>query len=139
MKGMSHMDVLNTAHVLRHLWETLPKYLRAKWTERSNRTKSAKGRIADFQEFSQFVREQPDLATDPVFSEQCVSKPNHDEKDRGTRLKFTRKPLKKGKGRNLATGVNQEDSNQQTVVCSLCKKPHTLRLCSRDETVLRLL
>ena len=95
------MDVLNTAHVLRHLWETLPKYLRTKWTERSNRTKSAKGRIADFQEFSQFVREQADLATDPVFSEQCVSKPNHDETDRGTRLKFTRKPLKREKGETL--------------------------------------
>ena len=82
MKGMSHMDDLNTAHVLRHLWEKLPKYLRSKWTERNNKTKSAKGRIADFEEFSQFVREQADLATDPVFSEQCFSKPNHDEKRR---------------------------------------------------------
>ena len=27
MKGMSHMDDLNTAHVLRQLWEKLPKYL----------------------------------------------------------------------------------------------------------------
>ena len=69
--------------------------------------------------------------TDPVFSEQCVSKPNHDEKDRGTHLKFTRKPLKRGKGTNLATGVNQEDSNQQTVVCSLCKKPHNLNECEQ--------
>ena len=122
---------LNTAHVLRQLWEKLPKYLRTTWTERNNRTNSAKGRIADFEEFSQFVREQADLATDPVFSEQCVSKPNHDEKDRGTRLKFTRKPLKRGKGTNLATGVNQEDSNQQTVVCSLCKKPHNLNQCEQ--------
>ena len=37
--------------------------------ERNNKTKSAKGRIADFEEFSQFVREQAELATDPVFSE----------------------------------------------------------------------
>ena len=66
-----------------------------------------------------------------MFSEQCVSKPNHDEKDRGTHLKFTRKPLKRGKGTNLATGVNQEDSNQQTVVCSLCKKPHNLNECEQ--------
>ena len=128
---MSHIDDLNTAHVLRQLLEKLPKYLRTKWTERNNRTKSAKGKIADFEEFSQFVREQADLATDPVFSEQYVSKPNHDEKDRGTHLKFTRKPLKRGKGTNLATGVNQEDSNQQTVVCSLCKKPHNLNECEQ--------
>ena len=53
------------------------------------------------------------------------------KKDRGTRLKFTRKPLTREKGTNLATGVNQEDSNQQTVVCSLCKKPHNLNECEQ--------
>ena len=89
-------------------------------------TCESKGRIADFEEFSQFEHKQADLATDPVFSEQCVSKPNHDEKDRGTRLKFTR-----GKETNLATGVNQEDSNQQTVLCSLCKKPDNLNECEQ--------
>ena len=66
MKGMSHMNDLNTAHVLQQLWEKLPRHLRSKWTERKNKTKSAKGRIADFEEFSQFVCEQARLATDPV-------------------------------------------------------------------------
>ena len=70
MKGMSHMDDLNAAHVLGQLWEKLPKYLRNKWTQR------------------------------------------------GTHLKFTRKPLKRGKGTNLAAAVNQKNSNQQTVACS---------------------
>ena len=32
MKGMSHMDDLNTAHVPRQLWEKLPRNLRSKWT-----------------------------------------------------------------------------------------------------------
>ena len=45
MKGMSHMDDLNTAHVLRQLWEKLPRHLRSKWTERNNKTKGAKGRM----------------------------------------------------------------------------------------------
>jgi len=30
MEGMSHMDDLNTAHVLRQLWEKLPRHLRSK-------------------------------------------------------------------------------------------------------------
>ena len=51
------MDDLNTAQVLRQLWEKLPRHLRSKWTERNKKTKSAKGRIADFDEFSQFVSE----------------------------------------------------------------------------------
>ena len=66
-----------------------------------------------------------------MFSEQWVSKPNHDEKDRGTHLKFTRRPLKRGKGTNLATDVNQENKNQQTVARSLCKWPCNLNECEQ--------
>ena len=69
--------------------------MRTKWTERNNKTKSAKGRIAEFEEFSQFVSELADLATEPVFSEQCVAKPNNAGNDRGTHLKFTRKLIKR--------------------------------------------
>ena len=51
--------------------------------------------------------------------------------ERGTHLKFTRKPLKRGKRTNLATDVNRKNSNQQTVACSLCKKPHNLNKCEQ--------
>lgn len=64
MQGMSHVGGLNTAHVLRQLWEKLPRHLRRKWTKTNSRTKSVKGRVANFEEFSQFVREQAELATD---------------------------------------------------------------------------
>ena len=125
------MDDLNTAHVLRQLWEKLPRHLRSKWTERNNKTKSAKGRIADFEEFSQFVREQAELATDPVFSEENVSKPHHDEKDKGTHFKFRRGSRSRGKGTSLATGLKQEGRNKQSASCSLCKKPHNLNDCEQ--------
>ena len=126
MKGMSHLEDLNTAHVLRQLWEKLPRHLRSKWTERNNKTKSIKGRIADFDEISQFVREQAELATDPVFSEESVSKPQNDHKDKGTRVRFRTRSLSRGRGTNLATGVNQENRKQRTLSCTLCNKPHNL-------------
>ena len=131
MKGMSHMDDLNTAHVLRQLWEKLPRHLRSKWTERNNKTKSAKGRIADFEEFSQFVREQAELATDPVFSEENVCKPHHDEKDKSTHVKFRRRPHSRGKGTSLATGLKQEDRKERSTLCSLCQRPHNLNDCEQ--------
>ena len=131
MKGMSHMEDLNTAHVLRQLWEKLPRHLRSKWTERNNKTKSIKGRIADFEEFSQFVREQAELATDPVFSEESVSKPQNDDKDKGTRVRFRRRSLSRGRGTNLATGVSQENRKQRTLSCTLCNKPHNLNECEQ--------
>ena len=130
MKGMSHMDDLNTAHVLRQLWEKLPRHLRSKWTERNNKTESAKGRIADFEEFSQFVREQAELATDPVFSEESVIKPHQDEKDKNTHIKFRRR-LRKGKGISLATGLKQEDRNKQSVPCPLCERFHNRNDCEQ--------
>ena len=105
MKGMTAIDDLKTAHVLRQLWEKLPRHLRSKWTERNNKTKIAKGRIADFEEFSQFVHEQAELATDPVFSKENVTKPHHDEKDKGTHVKFRRTSRTRVKGTNLATGL----------------------------------
>ena len=120
MKDMSHMDDLNTAHVLRQLWEKLPGHLQSKWTERNNKTKSAKGRVADFEEFSQFVREQAELVTDPVFSEENVSKPHNDEKDKGTHFKFSRGSRSRGKGISLATGLKQKGRNKQSASCSLC-------------------
>ena len=131
MKGTSHMDDLNTAHVLRQLWEELVRHLRSKWTERNNKTKSAKGRIADFEELSQFVREQAELATDPVFSEENVTKPHHDEKDKGTHVKFRSRPRSRGKGTSLATGLKQEDKREQYTSCSLCKRPHNLNDCEQ--------
>ena len=125
------MDDLNTAHVLRQLWEKLPRHLRSKWTERNNNTKVEKGRIADFEEFSQFVRKQAELATDPVFSEENVTKPHHDEKDKGAHVKFRRRPRSRGKGTSLAMGLKQEGRKEQSTSCSLCKRPHNLNDCEQ--------
>ena len=41
MTGMQYMNDLNTANVMRQLWERLPRYLRSKWTERVSRIRSA--------------------------------------------------------------------------------------------------
>ena len=74
MTGMQYMNDLNTANVMRQLWETLPRYLRSKWTERVSRIRSVKGQTASFNDFCQFVSEQADLATDPIYSEESSSK-----------------------------------------------------------------
>ena len=55
MKGMQYMNDLNTANVLRQLWEKLPRYLCSKWTEKVSKIRSTKQHIASFNDFSQFV------------------------------------------------------------------------------------
>ncbi len=89
MTGMSYMGDLNTAHVMQQLWERLPRYLRNKWCERANAIRSAEGRVADFEEFVHFVTKQADLATDPIYSKELVTKetsqaPRRDQRNKGS-------------------------------------------------------
>ena len=65
MTGMQYMNDLNAANVLRQLWETLPRNIRSKWTERVSKIRSINQQLASFSDFSQFVSQQVDLATDP--------------------------------------------------------------------------
>ena len=87
--------------------------------------------MADFEEFSQFVREQAAHVTDPVFSKENVSKPRHDEKDKSTHFKFRGKSRSRGKRTSLATGLGQEGSNKRSASCPLCKRPHNLNDCEQ--------
>ncbi|XP_031549017.1 uncharacterized protein LOC116286605 [Actinia tenebrosa] len=116
MKGMSHMDDLNTAQVLRQSWEKLPRHLRSKWAERNSKTRSMKGRMADFEEFTQFVREQAELATDPVFSEEGVTKLPLEDKDKPTRPTFGRRPPKRVKGSSFATNLTERNNDRRDFV-----------------------
>ena len=75
MTGMQYMNDLNTANVLSQLFEKLPRYLCSKWTARVSKIRSTKQQIASFNDFSEFVSQQADLATDPAYSEKCISRP----------------------------------------------------------------
>ena len=68
MTGMQYMNGLNAANVLRQLWEKLPRYLGSKWTEKVSKIRSTKQQIASFNDFSQFVSQQADLVTNPVYN-----------------------------------------------------------------------
>ena len=46
--GLPYIHDLNTAQVLRQLWEKLPLHLRSKWTERASRIRSSQSRNATF-------------------------------------------------------------------------------------------
>ena len=75
MTGMQLTSDLNTANVLRQLWEKLARYLRSKWTERFSKIRGNRGEAENFNNFCQFVSKQADLTTDPVYSEEGISRP----------------------------------------------------------------
>ena len=123
--GLPYMHDLNTAQVLRQLWEKLPLHLRSKWTERASRIRSSQSRNATFDEFSKFVAEQADFATDPVFSEEVLERLKEENKDKsGDDGRY-----RKGKStRNFGTNVG-EDRKGHIKKCVLCSKQHDLNEC----------
>ena len=130
MTGMQYMNDLNTANVMRQLWEKLPQYSRSKWTERVSRFRSVKGQTVSFNDFCQFVSEQADLATDQIYSEEGISKPMdavdkyHKQNERKT---------KRGRGTNFAKGLsgkNGSGGNSYPISCTLCSKAHHLDECA---------
>ena len=127
MTGMQYMNDLNTANVLCQLWE---RYLRSKWTERVSKIRSTKQQIASFNDLSQFVSQQADLATDPVYSEEGISRPmdtvNKHHKQNA------RKP-KRGRRTNFATDLSRKKAtggNSLPVIFTLCSKAHHLDECT---------
>ena len=128
--GTQYMNDLNTANVMRQLWEKLPQYSRSKWTERVSRFRSVKGQTVSFNDFCQFVSEQADLATDQIYSEEGISKPMdavdkyHKQNERKT---------KRGRGTNFAKGLsgkNGSGGNSYPISCTLCSKAHHLDECA---------
>ena len=130
MSSMAYMNDLNTANVLRQLWEKLPRHLRSKWTERVSKIRNASERMASFNDFCQFVSEQADLATDPIYSEETVVR-SKDGDAKFCRLRDRR--FKREKGSSFGTNMSKPDGstrNPRFRSCTLCSKPHDLDECS---------
>ena len=117
------MNDLNAANVLRQLWETLPRNIRSKWTMRVSKIRSINQQVASFNDFSQFVSQQVDLATDP---EESISRSmdtveKHYEQNKG-------KP-KRGSRTDFATDLSTKmtiGGNSLPISCTLCSKAHHL-------------
>ena len=101
--AMTGMNDLNAANLLRQLWKKLPRYLRSKWAEGVSKIRSTNQQVASFNDFSEFVSTQADLVTDPVYSEESISR-SVDTVDKHHKQN-ERRP-KRGSRTNLATDLS---------------------------------
>ena len=117
MSSMAYMNDLNTSNVLR---------LRSKWTERVSKIRNASEGMASFNDFCQFVSEQADLATDPIYSEETVAR-SKDGDAKFCRLRDRR--FKREKDSSFGTNMSKpagSTRNPRSRSCTLCSKPHDL-------------
>ena len=129
MTGMQYMNDLNAANVLHQLLEKLPRYLRSKWRERVSKIRNTSQQEASFNDFSEFVSQQADIATHPVYSEESISRlvdtvdKHHKENER-----------KRGRRTNFATDLSTKEhigGNSLSISCTLCSKTHDLDECAK--------
>ena len=121
MSGMDYMGDLNTAHVLRQLWEKSPRYLRSKWCERANSIKATNRQMASFVDLVEFVTRQAELATDPIYSEELVL-----NNPRGIQMQNTKdQVLLSVQGKKAFT-----KASVTTPPCVVCHMMHDLDQCT---------
>jgi predicted Zn-dependent protease len=121
MTGMDYMGDLNTAHVMRQLWEKLPHHLRSKWCERANSIKVTSKQMASFKDLVEFVTRQAELATDPIYSEELVPKDNSSGIQK-----------RRYRGSSFVTGSKEEGihpSKCNDLPCAVCQKMHNIDKC----------
>ena len=98
MIGRAHTNDINTSQDFQQLWEKLP--------ERASKVQSSQGRNT---KFSKFVREQTDLVTDTLFSEECVEKlkEENDKNDKGTYSKAGKRNKNNRSNRSFNNTLNE--------------------------------
>ena len=98
--------------------------------ERVNKIRNTNQQVPSFNDFSQFVSQQADFATNPVYSEESISR-SVDTVDKYHKQN-ERKP-KRGRRTNFATDPSTKKAiggNSFQVSLTLCPKAHNLDGCA---------
>ncbi len=123
MKEMIYLDDLNSSETLKLISGKLPTYSGVRWCHYAVDIKKNKYRPVVFEDIVKFVKEEAELATDPVFY------PDAMKADRKRELeKETRKKLKIRGVNNFDTLASQE-ANEPVADCAKCLKSHHLNDC----------
>lgn len=68
MKSMRYLDELNSTETLIQVSAKLPSYSGVKWCRHARDIRAKKRNTVTFSDLIEFVKEEAELATDPVFS-----------------------------------------------------------------------
>ena len=136
MKTMKFMDDLNSTETLKLVSAKLPSYSGIKWCRNAFELRKRKGVLVQFHDLALFVKEEAELATDPVFSP-CALKDKrrlNSKKDDTGRIKLPKKRFTDGN--SLSTNSKEENENVETKgkqrkICPCCSKEHHLNGCPK--------
>ena len=134
MKSMSYLDELNSTETLIQVSAKLPSYSGVKWCRHAHDIRSRTKNAVAFTDLVDFVKEEAELETDPVFSPNNLKRERNKESNReGTSMSFksrTRRPPPPSANSLLtSTGNADQKSTPSSVRCLLCQGKHSLEEC----------
>ena len=141
MKTMQSMGDLNSTETLRLVSSKLPSYSAVKWCRHTHEAQTRSMKIVTFSDFTQFAREEAELANDPIFSPDAL-KAERKKTDTQMRSGWKGKQNKRGEGRvsadSFATTITQlpdtsvpPSKTSADQACPLCNCQHALAKCSK--------
>ena len=134
MATLKYMDELNSAETLITISAKLPSYSGVKWCRYARELARRTERAVSFKDLVEFVREESELANDPIFSPNVLKK----ERNKVSPIKDptnSRSSSRRAQGANtlLTSSANTVSSDRKTmkssIQCPLCKRAHGLEDC----------
>ena len=140
MKTMKSMSELDSTPILQSISTKLPSYSGVKWCRFAHDTQIKQRRLVAFKDFAQFVKEEAELANDPIFSPDVLKK---ERKKNGLPKDNNRSTRPKHQGgfnpsQSLATSATpvRKSKRQQPAAtpqgrsCPVCNGSHTMEKCN---------
>ena len=114
MKTMKSMGDLDSTQTLLQISAKLPSYSGVKWCRHAHEAQTKTKKIITFNDFVKFVKEEAELANDPIFSPDALKK-ERNKTVTGNQPRFGRKIRPKSKGVDGASGTSLANNRERLV------------------------
>lgn len=143
MKTMQSIGDLNSTETLRLVSSKLPSYSGVKWCRHAHEARTKSKKIVTFGDFVKFVKEEAELANDPIFSPSAL-KAERKKSDTPFRMGRRTRPSKGDNSssasafavsstqpHNSFVPLSKPSAEQPDQTCPLCNGQHTLVKCNK--------
>ncbi|KAK6195425.1 hypothetical protein SNE40_000861 [Patella caerulea] len=123
METVDHPENFNSSEILKKVTSTLPYSSAMRWCRHAFELKKKNGTKATFEQLCNFIRNEADLATDPVFSPEYIRNERKKHFDNKNKIRPQRSSS------FSTTGIQQPTDRPFNYNCPLCHGNHNLNFC----------
>ena len=132
VRTVGSLAELNSTQTLRQMSAKHPSYCAVKCCRHAHDMQAKSGKRVAFTEFVKFVKQESDLANDPIFSPDALRREKHKPPERNQWGRGRRRESNSAGSFAINTtpsATSKQSSGYQTSRCPFCGKGHTLERC----------